>query len=214
MPISVRSSIQFGWQTFKERPWFLVGTGVLLVIIHTVLSLPDYAPAQGAATASLALGILSFVAFLLSFLVDLGTTNFMLRTHDNVGSVQLRDLWRPDLYWRYLGAVILVGLSVLGGLILLIIPGIIFALALSFASILVVDRGLGPIAAMKESMRLTKGYRWRLLLFFLALILLNVLGVLLLLVGLLVTMPISALAWLHIYRAIEKEKLSEDIMTA
>jgi uncharacterized membrane protein len=82
---------------------------------------------------------------------------------------------------------------------LLIVPGVIFTLMFMFATFIVVDRELGPIEAMKESKRLAHGHKWALLGFVLVLALINLLGVLALGVGLLVSIPVSSLAFVHGY---------------
>jgi len=60
------------------------------------------------------------------------------------------------------GLAILVGCGVWIGLILLIVPGIMFALRWSVALPACVVEGLGPLASMKRSAQLTKGHRWKL----------------------------------------------------
>jgi hypothetical protein len=58
-------------------------------------------------------------------------------------------------------ASILFTLIVYAGMILLLLPGL-FLLAMLWVSVpAVVMEGLGPIAALKRSANLTKGYRWR-----------------------------------------------------
>jgi uncharacterized membrane protein len=52
---------------------------------------------------------------------------------------------------------VLVGLTVLGGFILLIVPGIYFALKLSFASYYLVDKNCSVMEAYKASWDATKG---------------------------------------------------------
>ena len=79
---------------------------------------------------------------------------------------------------------------------------VILAMGLMFVPYLVIDRGLGPIEAMKESWRVTKGHKWQLFFLFLALIGLNILGAIALIIGLLVTVPISMLAAAHAYRTL------------
>ncbi|MFH0792198.1 MAG: DUF975 family protein, partial [bacterium] len=69
------------------------------------------------------------------------------------------------LFWKYLASSLLYGLIVFGGMILLIIPGIIWAYKFFFSQYLVIDKGLGPIAALKESSRITKGHKWNLFVF-------------------------------------------------
>jgi uncharacterized membrane protein len=67
---------------------------------------------------------------------------------------------------------------------------------------IVIERAFGPIEAMKESHRLTYGHKWKLLGFTLLLLLINLLGALALIVGLLVTIPVSTLAFVHAYRVL------------
>jgi uncharacterized membrane protein len=55
---------------------------------------------------------------------------------------------------------------------------------------------------MKESKRITHGYKWPLLGFIFVLALVNLLGALALGVGLLVSVPVSTLALVHAYRTL------------
>jgi hypothetical protein len=59
--------------------------------------------------------------------------------------------------WKMFALNLLVGLSVLGGLILLIIPGLIIAVRLSLAPYFLIDQNLDPVAAYKASWHATKG---------------------------------------------------------
>ena len=60
-----------------------------------------------------------------------------------------------------IGAALLYFLAMAGGLILLIIPGVILSLSLSFAFIAVVLDGESALAALKRSHRLVWGNWWR-----------------------------------------------------
>ena len=55
---------------------------------------------------------------------------------------------------------------------------------------------------MSESHRLTRGHKWQLFGFVLLLLLINLLGLLALVVGLLVSIPVSTLAFVHAYRVL------------
>jgi len=57
-------------------------------------------------------------------------------------------------------AVLLVLLAVLGGYILLIVPGIMIAVATSLALPAVTVEGIGAVDGFKRSLDLTRGYRW------------------------------------------------------
>jgi uncharacterized membrane protein len=132
----------------------------------------------------------------------MGATAFYLAAHDNPETVDLSLLWHPRPFWKFLGVTILLTLAVAIGLILLIVPGIIFGLMFMFATFVVIERELGPIDAMNESHRITRGHKWQLFGFMLLLLLINLLGLLALVVGLLVSIPVSTLAFVHAYRVL------------
>lgn len=79
-------------------------------------------------------------------------------------------------------------------------PGIIALLFFFFSPFIVIDRDMGPIDAMKASVEITKGNRWQLLGLVVVALLLNIVGILAFVVGLLVTIPITTLAIVHAYR--------------
>jgi uncharacterized membrane protein len=206
--LSIGDCIRFGWQTFKQRPWILIGAVLLAIVIAGVPSAFGPQPTIGSdgqiipPPPSAYGAVVALVSVVVSMLVGLGLTTFSLRAHDNINGVQIADLWNPAPFWRFVGAHILTVLAIALGFIALIIPGIILSMGLAFVPYLVVDRGLGPIEAIKESWRITKGHKWQLLLLFLALLGLNLLGVVALLIGIFVTVPITMLAFAHAYRTL------------
>jgi uncharacterized membrane protein len=62
--------------------------------------------------------------------------------------------------WNVVIANILVGVIVGIGIVLLIVPGIIFACRLAFVSYLVMDQKMEAIEAVKKSWEMTRGYSW------------------------------------------------------
>jgi uncharacterized membrane protein len=198
MEFSTASSIRFGWETFKKRPWFFVGIMLLVAVVSGVASaIGDVFGNQG-----VAVGLGFLVNFVLSTLIGMGTTAFFLKAHDTPETVESTELWHPKPFWKYLGATLLSMLIIVGGLILLLIPGIIFSLMLMFVAYIVIDRGLGPVEAIGESRRIARGHKWELLGFALALAGVNILGFFCLIVGLLVSIPVSSLAMVHAYRTL------------
>lgn len=200
MTFTIEQCLQFGWRTFKARPWFFVGVVVLIFLAGLLSSV-----IQGVVFAAVGKGVLGrVISFLISLvintLIGIGSVTVFLKSHDAVMSATWNDLWRPSLFWKYLGTYLILAVVIIIGFILLIVPGVIALLMFMFATSLVVDKGLMPIEALKESARITKGHRWKLLGFVLVLVLVNLVGLIALVVGLLVSIPVSALASIHAYR--------------
>jgi len=203
MGFTVGSAIRFGWETFKTRPWFFVGATIVIMLAYGVVGgISSGIDAALGATPEDPSIIGSLINLVLSTFVGMGVTAFYLAAHDNPEAVDLSTLWHPQPFWKFLGASILVGLAIGIGFVLLIVPGIIAALFFMFTMFVVIDKGLGPIEAMKESMRIGRGYRWPLLGLIVLLSLIALAGVIALFVGLLVAMPVTALAFTHAYRVL------------
>lgn len=196
--LKIKEAIAFGWETFKKRPLFIIGAFVLAVVVSGVTgAILD--PGEGAPLTMTTI-LMSLASAVITLFVEIGLLTFALRVHDAVEKATLKDMWNPTPFIWYAIGQFLVGFIVLVGLLLLVVPGVIAILGLMFTSYLIVDRGMGPIEAIKESWRMTKGHKGKLFLFTLTLLGLNILGFLALIVGLIVTVPISMLAVTHVYR--------------
>lgn len=190
---SIKEALTFGWESFKKDPWFFVGVTFGLSVFSIVV---DMLTGDG-------YGFFAVIGFLIgiaaSTVVSIAYARLALSTVAGA-HVAWDGLWAPQHFWRMLATTILQGIIVIIGLILLIIPGIVAGLMLSLSQLLVVDKEFGPIETLKESYRLTKGHLLQLFLFGLAFIGINLVGALLLFVGLLVTVPVTLIAAAHVYR--------------
>ena len=204
--LSVSECVRFGWETFKKRPWFFVGAMALLIVTSFLSSV-----LSGAAQESNS-GFFIFVAFIASTVfgvyIEMMLVTFLLKSHEGIEQIDWSELTSYLPFWKYLGAKLLASIIIVIGFILLIIPGIILALMFFAVQYLVMDKKLGPVDALKESSRITKGHKGQLLLLMLAIIGLNILGALALLIGLFVSVPVTMLAIVHAYRTLE-HKASE-----
>lgn len=197
---SATACVRWGWETFKKRPWFFIGVTALVGILSAISAGIGDSFGQTGGPAAVA----NIVSFLLGTFVSLGMVAFFLKAHDHPESVESSELWHPQPFLQYLAAKLLTGVVVVLGFLLLVIPGVILALMFLFSEYLVVDRKLGPLEAMAESKRITSGHKWKLLGLAGLLVLMNLAGLLCLIVGLLVTIPVSALAMVHAYRLLAR----------
>ena len=197
--LSIKEAFSFGWKNATGRFWFFVG---IVLIIFGVSVLPGIV--FGWLAKLLDLPLLSFVGRFIgqifSLIVGLGFLRIILDVHDGreVKTGQLFSEYR--LFFKYLVGTILYSLIILVGLLLFIIPGIIWAIKFQFFTYALVDKKLGPIAALKESANFTRGVKWHLFVFDIFVVLINMLGFVLLFIGLFITIPLTALATVFIYR--------------
>ena len=197
--LSVRESVQFGWNTFKQNPWMFVGTTAVIAVLQVVIGAVQESFDFFGVVASLVLSTLLYT----------GILNLYLKAHDAPKQMSFNHLWNPKPFWNYLGMSLLLLVIIGLGLILLIVPGVILAMVFFTAGYLVVDRRINPIQALKESARLTKGNRWKLFLLSLTMAGLMIIGMIPLFLGLLVTAPIAAMASVHAYRTLSKAPVVE-----
>jgi len=195
---SIEEAIKFGWQQTKKFIWFFAGVILVLGIVAVILSV-----VQNMAQADQNLSILvGLINGFFQLMIGMGLIKITLTVCENK-TPDIFDFFAVfPLILKYLAAYILYLLIVFTGTILLIVPGIIWAIQFIFYPYLIIDKNLGPIAALKKSSELTKGVKVQLFLFGIAITVINFLGALCLLVGLFVTIPITAIAYACIYKTL------------
>ncbi|MBO8144201.1 MAG: hypothetical protein H0Z16_06440 [Thermodesulfobacterium sp.] len=194
---SKSEAIRFGWNTMKNNFGFFIG---LLIVVGIFYFVSDFIIVSIKAKAPILSSIMSIVFGVLYMVIQMGLIRISLRFCDNEKG-KFADLFSCfPLFFKYLFGLILYELIVLGGIILLIIPGIIWGIKFQFFSCFIVDKGVGPIEALKKSSAITEGAKWDLFLFNLLLGLINLLGAICLLIGLFATIPTTMVAWIFVYR--------------
>lgn len=192
---SKSEALRFGWKTMKENFWFFLG---LLLIMGLVNFFPEIVKAV--LKEGLFINILNLISSFLSIILGMGLIKICLKFYDQE-KPKFSDLFSQyPLFFKMLFGTIFYILIIIFGLILLIIPGYIFAIKFFLFEYFIVDKGLGPIEALKKSWRITKGSGWNLFLFILLVSAINLLGALAFVVGLLLTLPTTALAFVFVYR--------------
>ncbi len=196
---SIGEALRFGWDKTRAHSGLLFQAMVALFAVQVASSIVEEVlkySVQGV-LAMLALGIASVI-------LGTGFTVITLKLAKGEHATY-KDLIPPGtLVWTLFCASVLTGLMVVGGLILLIIPGIYFLVRFSMVRFAVVE-GAGIMESLTKSSEMTKGVKWRLLGFLLAMMGLNILGAIFFLVGLLVTVPVSAIAYAHVYLKLKKQ---------
>ncbi len=151
-----------------------------------------------------------FVMWVISMIAQIGLIKITLKIHDDQPA-QLTELFSyAPLIFKYLLANILYGAIIFAGGILLIIPGIIWAVMFQFTPYFIIDKDAGIMEALKSSASLTSGAKWNLFFFNILIGLVNLAGALCFLVGLLLTIPLSFMAIAYVYRQLLSQTGSGD----
>ncbi len=199
---SKSEAIKFGWETTKKNLGFFIP---LVLVVAAVQIIFSFLSGQLNPNDDTNIGmIISLASWAVTSLLAIGQLKIVLKFVDG----QKASLPELFSYYKYLlnyivGSLVF-GLIVAVGIVLLVIPGIILSIKLGFYSYYIVDKGMGPFEALKASWGVTKGISWNLFLLGLLLGLINVAGVLLLVIGLLVTIPTTALAHAYVYRKVSR----------
>ncbi len=168
----------FGWRAVQKHVGIFLLAGIISIVA----------------------GAIPIVGAIVGIILHIGIVTVGLKIVDQ-GSAKFDDFWANyHLFFTYLISSVLVGIFCAIGFVLLIIPGIIISIMLSFFGYCIVDKNAGPLSALTMSRDLTKGHRFHLFQFYLAGIGLNIVGALALGIGLIATIPTTMIAAAYVYR--------------
>jgi uncharacterized membrane protein len=186
---TIKELYKEAWTKVKEHAWYLfcvlLGSSVLMAAVsHS-----------------------SLMNALVSCIVDIAIVSISLIIISDkkpVFSDLLSSFKSYETTWHYILASLLFILAIVLGLILLILPGLYLAVRLGFYKFIVVEHPtMSATDALKESMRVTKGHFWKIIGFILAAIILNILGAMVFLVGLVITIPVTVIANAYLYKKLQ-----------
>lgn len=202
---SIKQAVSFGWDTTLNRFSLFLG----LVLIPMAIGIAYGIITNPIPDTSVIMTILDFGYSLIMSYISVGVIQIMLRLHDGqpvkIGDVFVVDL---NLWLRYFITTLLYGLLVAAGFILLVIPGIYWSMKYLYVGYLIVDRKCQPLEAFRLSSQITQGTKLKLLGFSLVQLGIIILGVLALLLGLFVAVPVVWLSNVFVYRVLSRSLAS------
>ena len=200
---SKAEALRFGWETLKAHLIFLVG---LMLLILGLNALPEIGRWQTLEAAPLLALVWTLCGYLIQMATQMGLVRISLRLVDGRQPRYGELFGDLPTFWRYVAVNFLFLLIILGGLLLLVVPGIIWSVKYQFAPFLIVDRNLRLKEAFKESAGITSGVKKEVFLFFLLVLGINLLGLMAFAVGLFVTLPATMIAYTFVYRKLLERK--------
>lgn len=192
---SKSEAIKIGYNITKKNFLFILGVFVVLILVYSIPSVLQNTLQQESGL----LAVVTIFVWILNMIVNMGIINISLKFVDGK-KPDIMDLFYRKSLLHFIIVSLVTALIIAVGFVLLIIPGIYLAIRLQFSTYLVVDKGMTFVDAIKKSWKMTEGQVWNLFLFTLLLILLNIAGALLILIGLFVTVPTSGIAAAYVYR--------------
>ena len=211
-PWGAWEAVMFAWDRIKGDPGTILGALIVGGLISNAIS----GVGQGIAsvdktdqTLQLVSQGLSVLNSIVSIFMTGGMTLFSIKVAKGE-HYEFGDIFKGGpFFWSILGSGLLVGLGVLFGLLLLIVPGVILALAFTLTTPLIVDKEMGAIDAMKESWRLMDGQKGGMFVFGLLGFGMVLVGMLACCLPVLVVGPIMQIAFAFVYLRITGQKTAE-----
>jgi len=198
---SFKEALLWGWQKFKRNPIPYIAIFLFLIAFNMLFTILTNEKTIGSGVFQ---GIGQIVVTAVQWWFYIGLIGILISVYDGARpSFEKLFSQSGGTLLNYILGTILYILIVLGGLILFIVPGVIWSIKFQYYAYAIVDKGMSPIDALKQSGVLTSGRKWTLFGFFLILGLLNFLGAILFGVGLLISLPVTLLALVWSYRWLE-----------
>lgn len=201
---SISAAVSYGWDAAKKHWGFLI---VCIIILMATSFIPNLLSSLVAREdqPNIVSFIIQIIGWILQMAVSLGMIGVALKLYDKK-KVEYKNLFDYFvLIIPYFLGSLIYGIIVVVGIILLIIPGIIWGIKFRFFPYFMVDKKMDPFKALSESSKITKGVKWQLFFFGIVILAINIIGGLLLLVGLLFTIPLSIMAEVYVYKKLSSK---------
>ncbi|CAB4961259.1 unannotated protein [freshwater metagenome] len=196
------AAISYAWSATMKNIGPLVLMTLVILVVQVLMQF-----IFGRGTGAIAF-LFSIATSIISLILAMGLIRAALRVTDG-GTPELSQLTETDQLGPYIVQAILVGLAIGIGLLICIIPGLIAAVLFAFAGYAVIDSRDGDaVGAIKRSFEIVKGNFGAVLGLMVLLILINVVGALLCLIGLLFTYPMTSVAIAYAYRTLNGQPVA------
>lgn len=190
----IKDTLKFAWRTLWKNPIYFIGIAFAGGVINWLVDKEE----------------IPFLLKLLGLLIIVVLNIAMMRTA--LYATRGEDISWSYLFnmnknaWAYIKTYVVYQLIIIGGLILLIVPGFIFLLTYAFAPIMSLDKGIAIKEALKKSKETLKNNKIELFGLFFVLVLINILGALAFGIGILITYPLAVISYMFVYDRLTSQK--------
>lgn len=205
---SIGSLFRESWSDYKSNWKLFILVGIIFLLVGFLGNMGVEISPEGYVSQSPVIGI---VTWLLQIFITLGYIKFVLNIIDKK-EAKIEQLFNGANTINHFVSFVVVSLlasALIGlGTIFLIIPGIILSVGLLFAQYIAAEEKAGIFESLKESWHGTKGNRWKIFWFMVVVAFFNIFGFLALVIGLIITIPMTSIMYARLYRTLFS---SEDI---
>lgn len=197
LKINTAEVLKESWTKLKPNFWVITNAILLVALIFFATNLfGQYTEGRGPVMifASFAITVIaeSFMMFALM--------KFFLKIYYDKEATVVGMFKETKGFYKFFILYIALNLATIAGVILLIFPAIYIILTYSFATYIFLDQNLDINASIKESEIITKGYKLELFKFWFWMVILNIFGGAIFMVGLVLTLPLTFLAIIEVYK--------------
>lgn len=193
---SISEVCSTSWQRTKAQIWVLAGLMIGMTIISFTLS----AFAMPMQKSLVGMTVVNIISYIISIIFALGYTKNIFQALDGEEPQFSAYGQQARKIITYFVASLFMGIIVLFGICLFVIPGIYLALRLQFYAAFIVDEDAGIIDSLKRSWEITRGETMELFLLMLAMCGICLLGIILLGIGIFVAIPLTYMMYCYVYR--------------
>lgn len=193
---TISETFRVSWKCIKEHIFILAGLLIGFLIINGILSLV-LAPMATSIAGQI---VVTFISTAFSCFFSLGYYKNLFQALDGIEPQFSAYGQQARKIVTFFVTSLIVGIACGLGIILLIIPGIYLAIRLQFAILYIVEEDAGIIESLQKSWALTNGNMKGLTILLLVMIGITFLGMLLLIVGLFVAIPLVYLMQCYVFR--------------
>ncbi|MGM0546415.1 MAG: hypothetical protein ACQEST_06815 [Bacteroidota bacterium] len=201
--IDLAALFKYSALQYKKYASFVIGAVLTFIVLGAVPQ--AYFMMRAPETPTFNSQMVSILLTAVQLFLSLGFIKLMLLLVQDE-YVTVSDMFNNfRTFFSYFIASFLYGIAVSIGLLLLVLPGIFIAIRFQFYPYFILENGDPSFIALQKSFNLSQDLTLELLLFGVAVVTLNIIGALLLGVGIIFTYPLTTMATAVIYRSLIEE---------
>lgn len=215
LQLDAGAAASYGWKKFSQHAAFFVVTTLVFGVVSFGLLIASYIglivstdPGASPTGATwILIGGAYIIAIGVSFVLQWALNHAALLASSGIAP-SVRNVFSTQNLGRYIITSFLMGLIVIAGSILCLIPGLIAAVLFVFAPLIALDKGLGPVEALGRSYELVRSNLGQTLLTLLLSYGILYVGSMICYIGMAVTLPMSIVMIAYAYRVLDGQTVA------